>query len=179
MEGGDSEFANFTLPTLKAFLEARSQNVSGNKQCLVARAIGCPKTHFFHELAIFWSTKKKKKKKDAKTLFSFLFFPTLHPLSPVMFLTVTVVAFVLLRNSSFNFHCYTQCEATPTHKSGDLSRFLARKITKGIHSCKPASLNSPIERQTDRQTGRQTDQAVRRHKRRAPRPRREERLLQL
>ena len=29
---GDSEFANFTLPTLKAFLEARRQNVSGNKQ---------------------------------------------------------------------------------------------------------------------------------------------------
>ena len=32
MEGGDSEFANFTLPTLKMFLEARSQNVSVNKQ---------------------------------------------------------------------------------------------------------------------------------------------------
>ena len=32
MEGGDSEFVNFTLPTLKAFLEARSQNASGNKQ---------------------------------------------------------------------------------------------------------------------------------------------------
>ena len=32
MEGGDGEFANFTLPTLKAFLEALSQNVSGNKQ---------------------------------------------------------------------------------------------------------------------------------------------------
>ena len=47
MEGGDSElFANFTLPTLKAFLEARSHNVSGNKQYIVARAIGCPKTHF-------------------------------------------------------------------------------------------------------------------------------------
>ena len=29
MEGGDSEFANFTLPTLKAFLEARGHNVSG------------------------------------------------------------------------------------------------------------------------------------------------------
>ena len=29
---GDSELANFTLPTLKAFLEARSQNVSDNKQ---------------------------------------------------------------------------------------------------------------------------------------------------
>ena len=32
MEGGDSEFADSTLPTLKIFLEARSQNVSGNKQ---------------------------------------------------------------------------------------------------------------------------------------------------
>ena len=32
MEGGDSEFANFTLPTLKAFWEAPSHNVSGNKQ---------------------------------------------------------------------------------------------------------------------------------------------------
>ena len=53
MEGGDSEFANFTLPTLKAFFEARSHSVSGNKQQLVARALGCPKTHFFYELAIF------------------------------------------------------------------------------------------------------------------------------
>ena len=32
LEGSDSEFANFTLPTLKAFLEAHSHNVSGNKQ---------------------------------------------------------------------------------------------------------------------------------------------------
>ena len=32
LEGSDSEFANFTLPTLKAFLEVRSHNVSGNKQ---------------------------------------------------------------------------------------------------------------------------------------------------
>ena len=32
MEGGDSEFANFTLPALKTFLEARSHIVSGNKQ---------------------------------------------------------------------------------------------------------------------------------------------------
>ena len=32
MEGGDSEFANFTLPILKAFLETSSHNVSGNKQ---------------------------------------------------------------------------------------------------------------------------------------------------
>ena len=32
VKDGDSQFANFTLPTLKAFLEACSQNVSGNKQ---------------------------------------------------------------------------------------------------------------------------------------------------
>ena len=32
MEGGDSEFADFTLLTVKAFLEACSHNVSGNKQ---------------------------------------------------------------------------------------------------------------------------------------------------
>ena len=53
MEGGDSEFANFTLPTLKAFFEARSHNVSGNKQNLVACALECPKTIFFYELVIF------------------------------------------------------------------------------------------------------------------------------
>ena len=52
---------NFTLPTLKAFLEARNHNVSGNKQELVSRAIGCPKTHFFYEHAIFWSAKKQCK----------------------------------------------------------------------------------------------------------------------
>ena len=108
MEGGDSEFANFTLPTLKAFLEARSRNVSGNKQYLVARAIGYPKTHFFYELAIFWSAKKTMQRH---------FFSTLHPLSPVIFATATVLAFVLLRNFRFNFHCYTQCKAMPTWKS--------------------------------------------------------------
>ena len=45
------------------------------------------------------------------------FFPTLHPLSTVNFATSTVLAFVLLRDSRFNFHCYTQREATPTQKS--------------------------------------------------------------
>ena len=78
------------------------------------------------------------------------FFSTLHPLSLVIFATATVVAFVLLHNSRFNFHCYTQCEAMPTQKSsrkwrGSLSWLLVRKITKGIHSCKPASLNCPIK----------------------------------
>ena len=32
MEGSDSEFENFTLPTLNTFFEAHSHNVSGNKQ---------------------------------------------------------------------------------------------------------------------------------------------------
>ena len=32
MADGNSEFANFILPTLKVFLEARSQNVCDNKQ---------------------------------------------------------------------------------------------------------------------------------------------------
>ena len=32
VEGGDGEFANFTLPTLKTFFDACSQNVSGNKE---------------------------------------------------------------------------------------------------------------------------------------------------
>ena len=51
-------------------------------------------------------------KNNAKTLFS-----TLHSLSLVIFATATVVAFILLRNSRFNFYCYTQCEAMPTQKS--------------------------------------------------------------
>ena len=45
------------------------------------------------------------------------FFSTLHPLSMVIFATATVVAFVLLCDSRFNFHCYAQREATPTQKS--------------------------------------------------------------
>ena len=40
MEGGDSDLAKLTVPNLKALFKARSQNVSGNKQKLVARAIG-------------------------------------------------------------------------------------------------------------------------------------------
>ena len=90
-------------------MEARSHNVSGNKQYLVARAIGCPKTHFFlrtRDLLV-----------SQKTTQRHLFFSTLHPLSTVIFATETVLAFVLLLDSRFNFHCYTQREATPTQKS--------------------------------------------------------------
>ena len=143
MEGGDSEFANFTLPTLKIFLEARSQNVSGDTQWLLAHAVGCPKTHFFsHELSIFWSAKKRRKD---------TFSPHPPSPSPVIFASATVVAFVLLRNSRSNFHRYTQREATPTPKSArkwccdrDPAWLLVQKMTKGIHSCKPASQNRPI-----------------------------------
>ena len=95
---------------------------------------------FFYELEIFWPAKKRRKD---------TFFPTLHPLFPVIFATASVVAFVLLCNSRFNFHCYTQRETMPAQKSAwkwhyDFSRLLAWKITKGIHSCKPASLNHPV-----------------------------------
>ena len=75
------------------------------------------------------------------------FFPTLHPLSTVIFATATVLAFVLLRDSRFNFHCYTQCEAVPTKKSARkcaaTSRNFLCEITKYIHSSKPALLNHP------------------------------------
>ena len=92
----------------------------------------------FHKIVIFWSAKK------------WHFFFALHPLSPVISATATAVAFVLLHNSRFNFHCYTQRGATPTQESAwkwhcNLSQ-LVRKITKGIHSCKPASPNRPILR---------------------------------
>ena len=115
--------------------------------CILVRlhttTIGCPKTHFFSTN----SRSSGQLKNDAKTLFP-------HPPSPFsgnFFPIATVVAFVLLRNSRFNFHFSTQHEATPTQKSvrkwrWDLSRLLARKITKGIHSCKPHSLNRPTEK---------------------------------
>ena len=59
--------------------------------------------------------KKKRHLKERKTQRPF--FSTLRPLSPVMFSTAIVVAFILLRSSRFRFHCYTHCEATPTQKS--------------------------------------------------------------
>ena len=55
-----------------------------------------------------WSSGQPKS--DADT-----FFPTLHPLFLVIFATTTVVEFVLLHSSRFNFH-YTQRKATPTQK---------------------------------------------------------------
>ena len=62
---------------------------------------------FFHEFTILWSAKKWCRH----------FFPTLHPHSPVILATATVLAFVLLRLSRFSLCCYTQHEAMPTQKS--------------------------------------------------------------
>ena len=96
---------------------------------------------FFHENVIFWSAEKRCKD---------IFFPTIHHLSRVI-LAATTVAFVFLGNSKLKFHCYTQREKQrlprnrPGSDSCNLSRLLARKITTGIHSCKPASLKRPID----------------------------------
>ena len=65
--------------------------------------------------AFFLRTRNLLINKKNTTQRHFLF--TLHPLSMVIFATATVLAFVLLHNSSFNFHCYTQREAMPTQKS--------------------------------------------------------------
>ena len=77
--------------------------------------------HLFYELPIFWSAQKTTQKH---------FFSTLHPLSTVIFATATVLAFVLLRNSRFNFHCYTEREATPTQKSARKCAATSRDILR-------------------------------------------------
>ena len=89
----------------------------------------------------------KKRRKDT-------FFSTLHPLSTVIFAAATVLAFVLLRDSRLIFHCYTQCEATPTQKSARkcaaTSRdFLRERLQSAFTLAKPASLNRPIARATN------------------------------
>ena len=109
MEGGDSEFVNFTLFTLNAVLEA------SNQKCVWQQAITCcscyrmPQNTFFlrtRDLLVSQITTQKH-----------FFFPYPPSLSMVIFATATVVPFVLLPDSRFNFHCYTQREATPTQKS--------------------------------------------------------------
>ena len=84
-----SEFAKFTVPTVKAFLKACSQSVPGNKQQRIAHA-------FFScsgDLVVCQETMQRN------------FSSILHHLSPVIFTNTAVVAFTLLRSSRFNFHC--------------------------------------------------------------------------
>ena len=82
---------------------------------------------------------------NAKTIFS-----TLHPLSPVIFATAAVVAFVLLRNSMFNFHCYTQREAARNSEIGPEVTLqpLATSCTKDYegHSLMQTSFTEPPNR---------------------------------
>ena len=79
-------------------------------------------------------------KNDAKTLFS-----TFNPLSPVIFATATVVAFVLLRSSRFNFPCYTQREATSQIGPEVMLRPLATSCAKDYkgHSLVQTSFSEP------------------------------------
>ena len=58
------------------------------------------------------------------------FISTLYPLSTVIFATATVLAFVLLRDSRFNFHCYTQREATPTQKTARKCAATSRDVLR-------------------------------------------------
>ena len=105
------------------------------------RVVRAAKKLLFQALAIFWSAGKQCR--------NFFFLSVCHHLSTVILANTTIVAFVLLRNARFSFLCYTWCEPVPTLKSArkcscDLLRLLARKIMKGIYSCKPALLNCPI-----------------------------------
>ena len=106
MEGGDNKYTKFTVSILTAFLKARSQNVSGNKHLLLM-LYNVPQNAFFP----MHSRSSGLLKNDAKMLLSIL-----HHLSPVIFANAAVVAFVLLHNSRFHFHCYTQREPMPAQK---------------------------------------------------------------
>ena len=85
------------------------------------------------------------------------FLPILHHLSSVILANVTVVAVVLLRNSRYNFHCYTQREANATQKSArkwQLRHFetSCSKDYKG-HSLVQTSFTEPPNRSHHMLTG--------------------------
>ena len=141
MEGDNSEFMNFTEPTLAFLKEPMSECVwQWARTCCSCYRM--PKTLLSpctHNLSL-------SQEMIAKTLFFIL-----HHLSPVFLANATVVAFVLLCNSRFTFHCYTQGEPMPTQKSAQKwqlqpFRLLVWNIIKGILLSKAASLNCPILR---------------------------------
>ena len=96
MEGSDSEFAQFTVPTLKAFLKACSQSVLND-------APNCIFSMNSRSL-VSWKTMQRH------------FFSALNHLSPVIIAKAAALAILLFHNSRFNFHCYTQREAMPAQK---------------------------------------------------------------
>ena len=65
MEGSDSEFMKFTVPTLRAFLKARSQNVSGKQAVDCCSCYRMPKNAYF-SMNLQSSGQPKN---DVKTLF--------------------------------------------------------------------------------------------------------------
>ena len=75
------------------------------------------------------------------------FLYSLHPLSTVIFATATVLAFVMLLDSKFNFHCYTQSEATPTQKSArkcaETSRDFFRERLQSAFTQQTSFVESP------------------------------------
>ena len=115
-------------------------SVSGNKQKLVVRAIGCQKKCI---LSTHWRFCQPENAAKKNTWF--------HPPSPFPRNSCKRNSnglCTVLQYSNFNFRCkfviHSLLRNRPGSGSCDLSRLLARKITKGIHSCKPASLNCPI-----------------------------------
>ena len=84
-------------------------------------AIGYPKTHFSTIFAIFWSAKKRR-----KGIFS-------HPPPPF---PSSLCNCNSIRNSRFNFYCYTQREVTPTQKLARkwCCNFLREKL-RGAFTC--------------------------------------------
>ena len=82
-------------------------------------------------------------KNDAKTLFSIL-----HHLSAVILANAIVRVCIASYKTQLlkGLYCLKQRLLRNRLRSGscDLSRLLARKITKGVHSCKPASPSNPI-----------------------------------
>ena len=104
-------------PALKACLKAHSQNVSGNKQerCSCCRM---PKN------AAFSPRLNLQSSGQPKTMQGHFYFRIFYHLSLVIFACATEMAFVLLHNSTFNFHCYTHRQPTPTQRSAQKWRQL-------------------------------------------------------
>ena len=63
MEGGDSEIAKSTLPTLRAFLKARSQEFIWQLAKTCCSCYRMPPNAFFSQALVIWSDRKN----DAKT----------------------------------------------------------------------------------------------------------------
>ena len=104
MEGGDSEFAKSTMPTLKGIFKGPWSECVGQQARTCCSCYRMPKNAFFlrpRDLLI-----------RSETMQRHFFLLILHHLSPEVLANATVMAFVLRRNSRFNFYCYKQREPT-------------------------------------------------------------------